>query len=208
MGAWPPVSDIVFRNIMLACQTCLTDLEVASTCCYFQMSSTVSNGLGFASYETGLSMYRKMYEGVTPGPAERGVIAGGAAVTVMAAIQPLEVCCRRMQASSLDISPSLPGTDNLGSRVISLHEASLTMYCKMIEGVTPGPAEGSAIAGGAAVTVMAAIQSLGIVLPAHAGKHAQNALLFSYPVTRQLRLQIENILTDEWMRLDHHDFLT
>ena len=44
-------------------------------------------------------MYRKMNEGVTPGPAERGVIAGGAAVTVMAAIQPLEVCCRRMQAS-------------------------------------------------------------------------------------------------------------
>lgn len=44
-------------------------------------------------------MYRKINEGVTPGPAERGVIAGGAAVTVMAAIQPLEVCCRRMQVS-------------------------------------------------------------------------------------------------------------
>ena len=65
-----------------------------------QMSSTVSNGLGFASYETGLSMYRKANEGMSPGPAERGVIAGGAAVTVMAAIQPLEVCCRRMQASA------------------------------------------------------------------------------------------------------------
>lgn len=127
MGAWPPVSNLVLRDIILACQTCLTDVEAASTCCHFQMSSTVSNGLGFASYETGLSMYRKMYEGVTPGPAERGVIAGGAAVTVMAAIQPLEVCCRRMQASSLDISPSLPGIDKLGSRVISLHEACLTV---------------------------------------------------------------------------------
>lgn len=69
-------------------------------CWHAQLSSTVSNGLGFASYETGLSMYRKMYEGTSPGPAERGVIAGGAAVTVMAAIQPLEVCCRRMQAST------------------------------------------------------------------------------------------------------------
>ena len=69
-----------------------------------QMSSTVSNGLGFASYETGLSMFRQLNEGVTPGPAERGIIAGGAAVTVMAAIQPLEVCCRRMQVRSL---PSL-----------------------------------------------------------------------------------------------------
>jgi hypothetical protein len=64
------------------------------------MSSTVSNGLGFTSYETGLSMYRRLNEGVSPGPAERGVIAGGAAVTVMAAIQPLEVCCRRMQVCS------------------------------------------------------------------------------------------------------------
>lgn len=60
----------------------------------------MSNGLGFASYETGLSMYRRLNEGVSPGPAERGVIAGGAAVTVMAAIQPLEVCCRRMQVCS------------------------------------------------------------------------------------------------------------
>lgn len=124
------------------------------------MSSTVSNGLGFASYETGLSMYRQMYEGVTPGPAERGVIAGGAAVTVMAAIQPLEVCCRRMQASSLNIPPSPPSTDNLGARVISLHEASLIMHCKMNKGVYPGPAERSTVAGGAAVTVMAAVQSL------------------------------------------------
>ena len=68
------------------------------------MSSTASNGLGFASYETGLSLFRQLNDGVTPGPAERGIIAGGAAVTVMAAIQPLEVCCRRMQARSL---PSL-----------------------------------------------------------------------------------------------------
>ena len=72
-----------------------------------QMSSTVSNGLGFASYETGLSWYRKMNEGATPGPAERGVIAGGAAVTVMAAIQPLEVCCRRMQARPPALWPPL-----------------------------------------------------------------------------------------------------
>ena len=68
---------------------------------HMQMSSTVSNGLGFASYETGLSMFRQLNEGVTPGPAERGIIAGGAAVTVMAAIQPLEVCCRRMQVCFL-----------------------------------------------------------------------------------------------------------
>ena len=74
--------------------------SAAEVCWHAQLSSTVSNGLGFASYETGLSMYRKIYEGTSPGPAERGVIAGGAAVTVMAAIQPLEVCCRRMQAST------------------------------------------------------------------------------------------------------------
>ena len=92
-----------------------------------QMSSTVSNGLGFASYETGLSMFRQLNEGVTPGPAERGIIAGGAAVTVMAAIQPLEVCCRRMQVRSitsfLDLTPErmwrpsmLAGATKVGGR--------------------------------------------------------------------------------------------
>ena len=62
-----------------------------------QMSSAVSNGLGFASYETGLSFYRHFSAGASPAPAERGVIAGVAATIVMAAIQPLEVIMRRMQ---------------------------------------------------------------------------------------------------------------
>jgi hypothetical protein len=57
----------------------------------------VSNGLGFASYETGLSCYRILNGGVSPTPAERGAIAGVSATVVMAAIQPLEVIMRRMQ---------------------------------------------------------------------------------------------------------------
>lgn len=61
------------------------------------MSSAVSNGLGFASYETGLSCYRHVNGGMSPNPAERGVIAGFAATVVMAAVQPLEVIMRRMQ---------------------------------------------------------------------------------------------------------------
>ncbi len=65
------------------------------------MSSAVSNGLGFASYETGLSFYRRLNEGVSPSPAERGVIAGVAATLVMAAIQPLEVIMRRMQVRTV-----------------------------------------------------------------------------------------------------------
>ena len=78
----------------------------------------MSNGLGFASYETGLSMFRQLSEGATPGPAERGIIAGGAAVTVMAAIQPLEVCCRRMQARSL---PSILGLASERHATISMN---------------------------------------------------------------------------------------
>ena len=62
-----------------------------------QMSSAISNGLGFASYEAGLSWYRKYSGGLSPTPAERGAIAGGAATLVMAVIQPLEVIMRRMQ---------------------------------------------------------------------------------------------------------------
>jgi hypothetical protein len=61
------------------------------------MSSAISNGLGFASYEAGLSWYRKWSGGLSPTPAERGAIAGGAATLVMAVIQPLEVIMRRMQ---------------------------------------------------------------------------------------------------------------
>ena len=90
-----------------------------------QMSSTVSNGLGFASYETGLSAYRRLNEGASPGPAERGVIAGGAAVTVMAAIQPLEVCCRRMQVRCVLVDLTdvcLPAPPSCG---LILHPGSL-----------------------------------------------------------------------------------
>ena len=61
------------------------------------MSSAISNGLGFASYESGLSAYRAANGGLSPTPAQRGVIAGCAATLVMAAIQPLEVVMRRMQ---------------------------------------------------------------------------------------------------------------
>ena len=92
-----------------------------------QMSSTVSNGLGFASYETGLSMYRRLNEGASPGPAERGVIAGAAAVTVMAAIQPLEVCCRRMQVYLHFMShhslPSLKLLRNMCQLTLTLQSA-------------------------------------------------------------------------------------
>ena len=64
------------------------------------MSSAISNGLGFASYEASLSWYRKWSGGLSPTPAERGAIAGGAATLVMAVIQPLEVIMRRMQVSA------------------------------------------------------------------------------------------------------------
>jgi hypothetical protein len=73
------------------------------------MSSAVSNGLGFASYETGLSFYRRFNEGVSPSPAERGVIAGVAATLVMAAIQPFEVIMRRMQVSQSSLCSPVAG---------------------------------------------------------------------------------------------------
>ncbi|CAL8462209.1 g1740 [Coccomyxa elongata] len=69
------------------------------------MSSAVSNGLGFASYETGLSFYRHFSAGASPAPAERGIIAGVAATIVMAAIQPLEVIMRRMQVQGKEGFP-------------------------------------------------------------------------------------------------------
>ncbi|KAK9906889.1 hypothetical protein WJX75_009795 [Coccomyxa subellipsoidea] len=84
------------------------------------MSSAVSNGLGFASYETGLSFYRRFNEGVSPSPAERGVIAGVAATLVMAAIQPFEVIMRRMQVQGREGFPvKYTSVGQCGYRIVS-----------------------------------------------------------------------------------------
>lgn len=72
------------------------------------MANTVTTtGLGFLGYEIGCDLYRgyltKKPRELTAG--ERGLVAGGAAIGVMAATMPLEVVTRRMQVQG---SPGHP----------------------------------------------------------------------------------------------------
>mmetsp|Transcript_9066 Transcript_9066/g.27222 ORF Transcript_9066/g.27222 Transcript_9066/m.27222 type:complete len:424 (+) Transcript_9066:234-1505(+) len=71
------------------------------------VNTVTTTGLGFLSYEIGCDLYRKygMEKPRAPTPGERGFIAGGGAIAVMAATMPLEVVTRRMQVQG---SPGHP----------------------------------------------------------------------------------------------------
>lgn len=70
-------------------------------------NTVVTTGLGFLGYEVGCDLYQSFLTnrpaGLTAG--ERGCVAGGAAIGVMAATMPLEVVTRRMQVQG---SPGHP----------------------------------------------------------------------------------------------------